>query len=113
MSPIQRALNKEKYTRSNHTNRLKIFNITSLVILITFLIAYTLVVNSCTGSSFEIQELEKAKEDLRTTISNQASFVNTLKTPTRIQSEVELEMVKTKRVSYLRDKRLEVAILQD
>jgi len=113
MSPIERALHKEKVNKKAETkNKLKIFNIISFFAALAILVSYTLIVNSYTGGALEIQKLEKEKNTLRAEVGNQANFVNALKVPQHIRAQVENEMVKTQKVSYLKNGDSQVAVLK-
>ncbi len=112
MPPITKILQRQKYLKQKQESKLRFFNILCFSILISCFISYALIVNACTGNSLEIQKTEKEKENLRTIIGEEASFLNTLKIPTHIQAEVENKMIKAERISYLKDRQAEVAILQ-
>ena len=106
-------VHKNNLNKAGVRNKLKLFNITSLVGLLIILILYTIIVNGCTGSALEIQKLEKEKDVLRIEIGNQANFINNLKVPSYIQSGIEPEMVKTSEISYLQEGDSQVAVLHD
>jgi len=112
MPPITKILQQQRHLKQKQKSRLKFFNILCFSVLILCFVTYALIVNACTGNNLEIQKTEKEKENLRTKISEEASFLNSLKIPTHIQAEIGNKMVKVKKVSYLKDRQAEVAILQ-
>jgi hypothetical protein len=112
MPPLTKTFQQQRHIKQKQESKLRFFNILCFTTLISFLIVYTLLVNGCTGNNLEIQKIEKERESLRTKISEEASFLNTLKIPTHIQAEIGDQMVKVKKVSYLKYRQAEVAILQ-
>jgi len=112
MPPITKILQQQKNLKQKQKSRLKFSNILCFSVLILCLVSYALIINACTGNKLEIQKTEKEKEVLRTKISEEISFLNILKIPTYIQAEIGNQMIKVKKVSYLKDKQTEVAILQ-
>ena len=112
MPPLTKTFRQQRYIRQKQESKSRFFNVLCFIALISFLISYALLINGCTGNSLEIQKIEKERENLKIKISEEASFLNTLKIPTHIQAKIGDQMVKVKKVSYLKDRQAEVAVLQ-
>ena len=112
MPPLTKTFQQQRYARQKRRSKLRFFNVLCFMALISCLASYALFVNDCTGDSLKIQKLEKEKENLRTKIGEEANFLNTLKIPTHIQAEIGDQMIKVKKVSYLKDRQVEMAVLQ-
>lgn len=112
MSPLGLSLNRKTNTETKERPKTKIFNILGLIGILIFLVCYALIINNRIGSNFEIQKLSNRREVLREDVRSQANFINSLKTPTAIQTKINNEMVKVITVNYLKDVKQEVAILK-
>jgi len=113
MSPLVSNIDKQAANNRKYKNSFDfaVLNFSIGVVITILLVGYAIVINSNMGNGFEYDNLTSKKETLKEVIRKSSKSIDDMMVPAKIQARVQGNMVRTEKISYLKEIDQQVVIV--